>query len=299
MHSLLDSPDNPAAPPFLFSQAEIAALEEARCDHESRTGHYTAERLHSAQPTKYAAIARALGEGMGIRQIARAYRVHHRSVAAVQDRERIFVDTQKERTVSQLRQFAGLAVERMIDELDSMKLESLPLATAIALDKAELLSGGVTSRVAHVSEERMDALADVLSQIPEADATVIDEDNRFTGPGPFAKGTGSACLADIGPEQRAPSSVDVESTVLQRECISCPVSCPVSCPAGVVQTGPAEVSQDRPRVAARSGGGGGGRENAGGVATGIGQVPETISAMDSASVAQAGGADGSQQQGET
>ena len=283
MHSLLDSPDNPASPPFLFSAAEISELEESRALHERRSGCYTAERLHSNNPAKYAAIARALGEGMGIRQIARAYQVHHRSVAAVQERERIFVDTQKERTVSNLRTFAGLAVERMIDELDSMKLESLPLATAIALDKAELLSGGVTARIGHVTEDRMNDLADVLAAIPEADAEVVEE-NRFTGPETFAKG---AELDGLPAGHLLSGSIDVESTVLQREQVGCPAVCPENSGTTTPDPSPstttiavsqgAEIGLDR---AAHTEGGGGGRENAGGVTTGIGWGPETISAME-------------------
>jgi hypothetical protein len=64
-------------------------------------------------------------------------------------RESAAVATLKERTVSVLRTFGRLAADRLLDEVDQIPIQSLPIALGIAVEKAELLSGGATSRIEH------------------------------------------------------------------------------------------------------------------------------------------------------
>ena len=114
-----------------------------------RRGEFTAERLMESRPTIYRAIVDGLGQGLGVRQLCRAYRVSHHTVAAVMARESQAVATLKERTVSVLRTFGRLAADRLLDEVDQIPIQSLPIALGIAVEKAELLSGGATSRIEH------------------------------------------------------------------------------------------------------------------------------------------------------
>ena len=102
-----------------------------------------------SRPTIYRAIVDGLGQGLGVRQLCRAYRVSHHTVAAVMARESAAVATLKERTVSVLRTFGRLAADRLLDEVDQIPIQSLPIALGIAVEKAELLSGGATSRIEH------------------------------------------------------------------------------------------------------------------------------------------------------
>jgi hypothetical protein len=64
-------------------------------------------------------------------------------------RESVAVATLKERTVSVLRTFGRLAADRLLDEVDQIPIQSLPIALGIAVEKAELLAGGATSRIEH------------------------------------------------------------------------------------------------------------------------------------------------------
>jgi hypothetical protein len=144
--SLLDeqAAEESAAPSLFLVNSE----EEGNQEMERR-GEFTAERLMDSRPTIYRALVDGLGQGLGVRQLCRAYRVSHHTVAAVMARESAAVATLKERTVSVLRTFGRLAADRLLDEVDQIPIQSLPIALGIAVEKAELLSGGATSRIEH------------------------------------------------------------------------------------------------------------------------------------------------------
>jgi hypothetical protein len=144
--SLLDQvAADEAAAPSLF----LVNTEEEGNQEMERRGEFTAERLMESRPTIYRALVDGLGQGLGVRQLCRAYRVSHHTVAAVMARESQAVATLKERTVSVLRTFGRLAADRLLDEVDQIPIQSLPIALGIAVEKAELLAGGATSRIEH------------------------------------------------------------------------------------------------------------------------------------------------------
>lgn len=134
-----------SAAPSLF----LVDSQEEGTENMERRGEFTAERLMESRPTIYRALVDGLGQGLGVRQLCRAYRVSHHTVAAVMARESVAVATLKERTVSVLRTFGRLAADRLLDEVDQIPIQSLPIALGIAVEKAELLSGGATSRIEH------------------------------------------------------------------------------------------------------------------------------------------------------
>lgn len=134
-----------AAAPSLF----LVDSQEEGTENMEKRGEFTAERLMESRPTIYRAIVDGLGQGLGVRQLCRAYRVSHHTVAAVMSRESNAIATVKERTVATLRTFGRLAADRLLDEVDQIPIQSLPIALGIAVEKAELLSGGATSRIEH------------------------------------------------------------------------------------------------------------------------------------------------------
>ena len=157
-----------AAAPPLFSEEVLDALTSA----EAR-GEYTGERLFSQRPDIYRATVELLGQGVGVRQIARTLRVSHNTIAAVRRREGDTVDTLKEATVQALARFVGAASERLLEEVHAIKLEALPVALGIAAEKLLLLTGQATQRVAHVDEApQVPAFADWLTE-RRADAIEI------------------------------------------------------------------------------------------------------------------------------
>ena len=155
-----------AAAPSLF----LVSTEEEGNQEMERRGEFTAERLMESRPTIYRAIVDGLGQGLGVRQLCRAYRVSHHTIAAVMSRESQAVATLKERTVSVLRTFGRLAADRLLDEVDQIPIQSLPIALGIAVEKAELLSGGATSRIEHIEgPTHEDYMKLITGQVIEAE----------------------------------------------------------------------------------------------------------------------------------
>jgi hypothetical protein len=170
--SLLDqvAAEESAAPSLFLISSEEQGNEEME-----RRGEFTAERLMESRPTIYRAIVDGLGQGLGVRQLCRAYRVSHHTVAAVMGRESQAVATVKERTVSVLRTFGRLAADRLLDEVDQIPIQSLPIALGIAVEKAELLSGGATSRIEHAESgpTHEDYLRMISGKVIEAEVVPI------------------------------------------------------------------------------------------------------------------------------
>jgi hypothetical protein len=143
-----------------------------------------------------------------------------------------------------MRVFARLAVERMVDELDSMPIQSLPVAVGILTDKAELLSGGVTSRVGK-EKPNAGSIGDMIASLTGADASVLEaeeiglaaQDISQSEPGPAA--IEAVALAGVDPESCV--TVEVTSTVSQSNCPS-----PATSPATDEQEG---TDLDQPTTA--------------------------------------------------
>lgn len=153
---------------------------EALASAEAR-GEFTGERLFSQRPDIYRAVVELLGQGVGVRQIARTLRVSHNTIAAVRHREGATVDTLKEQTIATLARFVGAASERLLEEVQTIKLESLPVALGIAAEKLLLLSGQATQRIAHVDEApQVPAFAAWLSE-KRADAVEIESETVAMG----------------------------------------------------------------------------------------------------------------------
>lgn len=107
-------------------------------------GEFTGERLAARDPERYRAICSALANGMGIRRIARAYRVSTNTVAVIRGVEGLSIETIKQGLAASCRHGAAMAVERIIEEMDLIKRESLPIVAGVLIDKAQLLEGQPT-----------------------------------------------------------------------------------------------------------------------------------------------------------
>jgi hypothetical protein len=193
-----------ASAPPLFSEEVLDALASA----EAR-GEFTGERLFSQRPDIYRAVVELLGQGVGVRQIARTLRVSHNTIAAVRHREGQTVDTLKEQTIATLARFVGAASERLLEEVQTIKLESLPVALGIAAEKLLLLSGQATQRIAHVDEAPQVPAFAAWLQEKKADAVEIESETvsmGFSG-GVRAQRASAAAEAGAGSE-RAETAVD-------------------------------------------------------------------------------------------
>jgi hypothetical protein len=150
-----------AAQPTLFELGESATAPLVS------SGQYTGELLFKSKPDTYRAVVAALGEGMGTRQIARAYGVHFSTVRAIREREFAKVQDEKATTAKLLRQFSRMGAERLVEELDDIHVDKLPLAIAIAIDKAQLLDGEATARIATINSYDPRSWNDLVAGLPE------------------------------------------------------------------------------------------------------------------------------------
>lgn len=128
-------------------QAQLSLLDvpEEQRERLEAKGEFTGERLHAQDPDRYRAIVGALAEGIGLRAIARAYKVSPNTVRAIRVREAGPIDTDKKEISHRLRQFARMASDRLVEEIDDIPIDKLPLATAIVVDKMQLLDGEATT----------------------------------------------------------------------------------------------------------------------------------------------------------
>lgn len=133
-----------AAAPSLFLDEVSKGV-----DRMEKAGEFTAERLMESRPAIYRAIVEGHAQGLGIRQLCRAYSVSHHTVAVVLAREPKAIATLKEGTISTLRTFAKLAADRLLDEVNDIPIQQLAVPLGISIDKAQLLDGGATSRIEH------------------------------------------------------------------------------------------------------------------------------------------------------
>jgi predicted XRE-type DNA-binding protein len=169
--SLIAQADAAAASAPSFSFLDGIQIEQEAGKDGSR--EFTGERLHRDRPDVYQAIVTAWANGLSQRQIARALRVSANTVAAVIEREPDAVEAQKKRLVTGLRRFAGATVERMLEELDRMPLNALPVALGVTVDKLQLLSGEATARVERV-DNRPDKVREYIDSLPVIEGEVIE-----------------------------------------------------------------------------------------------------------------------------
>lgn len=180
----------------------------------SKHGQFSGEQVFKSRPDVYRAVVHALGEGMGIRSIAKVFKISHHTIIAIREREGIQIATIKQRTSRDLRAFASIAAERLVEEMDSIPLQSLPVAIGIAIDKAQLLDGEATS-ILGKEEKRItpddfnDYLKGIEAQVLET-VSVADEESTKE---PLPESPETATLPQSGDER----SPDLPSQVVDNE----------------------------------------------------------------------------------
>ena len=133
---------------------------------------FTAEQIARNQE-KLSAVVRALGEGLGVRQIARAFGISTNTVLKVSQRFGAEVETQKQSLGRDFLDVARLAVERMRDEMDSMPRQSLPIIAGIGIERGQLLTGAPTARVEHNHALEVLSVADYIDSLPAAPSVEV------------------------------------------------------------------------------------------------------------------------------
>ena len=136
----------------LLDADETGLPSEAYADHEAR-GRWTGERLFSANPKLYQAIVRLIARGLTYREIAEVCSVSVNTVCGVVYRERLPIESIRERIGRLGLDVAQLTLETIRDLLedpDSRKkisAKDLAVIHGITLSNAQLVLGGATVRI--------------------------------------------------------------------------------------------------------------------------------------------------------
>ncbi len=159
---------------------------------------------------KQEAIARMHAAGVPVTRIASEVGVSYHSVAGLIRNRPDLLEAARDITSKNWRTLAALGTAQLVDRLPEMKDQALSVLAAIATEKAELLSGGATSRVEIVSAPSADEWLDVV------DGVIVESSPAMgiTGqtPAPKAhKRTQSPTLQDASGEQ--PPASDCSVTV--------------------------------------------------------------------------------------
>lgn len=169
-----------------------------------------------ADHEKRAAIISALAEGLGVRQIARAFKVSPNTVLALRRNSAPDIDADKARAAGRFGDLRDLAVERMIEEIDSMPRQTLPIVAGIASDKHELLRGAPTARIEHDHSFEVQSVADWIASLPRVE--MVGEDRQKAIEAPTAIETGSLVRADsieVGQVRSLGAALEVGAPALE------------------------------------------------------------------------------------
>ena len=129
------------------------------------------------------AIAAAHMAGMSIREICQQFNCSHHTIAALIRNRPELLAAAREITANNWRTLAALGSASLIDRMPDMKDHALTVMTAIATEKAELLSGGATSRVEIIAAPAVDEWSDVVDGVVvESSAVSIGIASRTAAP---------------------------------------------------------------------------------------------------------------------
>jgi hypothetical protein len=101
-------------------------------------------------PGKALAIMEAHVAGMPATRIARAYNTSYHTVIALIRNRPEMLDKARVTAANNWKTLAAVGTAELLDRVPDMKDHGLVIMSAVASEKAELLSGGATQRVEHV-----------------------------------------------------------------------------------------------------------------------------------------------------
>jgi hypothetical protein len=133
----------------LFDESQLPSGWELLLPAEEQRHRFTGERVALNQ-ARHQAIIQALGEGLGIRQICRAFSVSQHTVEGIRERDASLVATEKERTGRQLRRIVRMTLGRLEEALENDEITpgQLPVTAGILIDKSLNWDGQPTHTIA-------------------------------------------------------------------------------------------------------------------------------------------------------
>jgi transposase-like protein len=156
------------------------------------------------------AIAAAHSAGVPVTRICKELGVGYHTVAALIRNRPELLASARDITANNWRTLAALGTAELVDRLPEMKDQALSVLSAIATEKAELLSGGATSRVEVIAAPAVDEWSDVVEGVVIESAVSIGNASQTRAP----KGMTPPppALADR-PDGEQPPALDCSDTV--------------------------------------------------------------------------------------
>jgi hypothetical protein len=153
--------------------ADFRGEELLTIDSDRKTNRCTASSLDARQGLRKAILS-AVAEGFGTKRVSAAFGVSREVVRALkrQALDANELDPIKKSLAADALDLAHRAIDRMSDEIDEMPRSSLPIVAGVMIDKAQLLSGGVTQRVESVRGADVNAVAAWLKSAINVTASV-------------------------------------------------------------------------------------------------------------------------------
>jgi hypothetical protein len=112
---------------------------------------------------KAKAIAAAHIAGMPSTQICKAFNCNWQTVMAIVRNRPELLDKAREITGRNWKTLAAVGTAELIDRIPDMRNHELTIMSAVSTEKSELLSGGATQRVEHVTAPAAEAWASFVS----------------------------------------------------------------------------------------------------------------------------------------
>ena len=135
-----------------------------------RVGRCTGLDVPEAKAEKIAAAHMA---GMSIREICRAFNTsYNTTIALIRNRPEL-LERAREITSKNWRTLAAVGTAELFERVPDMRAHELTIMSAVATEKAELLSGGATARVEHVMAPAADDWQSFVSGLRKS-GEVID-----------------------------------------------------------------------------------------------------------------------------
>jgi hypothetical protein len=134
-----------------------------------RVGRCTGLDVPEAKAEKIAAAHMA---GMSIREICRAFNTsYNTTIALIRNRPEL-LERAREITSKNWRTLAAVGTAELFERVPDMKSHELTIMSAVATEKAELLSGGATQRVEHVMAPAADAWQEFVAGLKRREDSV-------------------------------------------------------------------------------------------------------------------------------
>jgi hypothetical protein len=141
-------------------------FDHVQCQVDTLAAHFT---------STYEQIITLLANGHSPFKVSQWTGIETDVVRRIRDLHPETLDRIKQNLAANLAEAATALSERLISEAPNLDPEHIAKALAIAVDKHQLLSGGVTARTEHRTVPTPEELEAMFNALPRANATVIED----------------------------------------------------------------------------------------------------------------------------